>query len=165
MANLPQSQRLDVYLSYSPKIACWKPTYNIGIHKQNLTYEGRQYNQPYISYTWNNLIEFPNNFLVGINMKGNLDGNDDVLLLKSSFCTDIRINKQFFNKKLSATLLATDIFATDLERWSMLTGTRFFNKWNDSDNRGIYLILSYKFNATRSKYKGQGAAKDEINRL
>lgn len=165
MVNLPQSQRLDTYISYSPTISWWKPTYSIGVHKQNLTYEGRTYNKPYITCRWSNLITLPRDFMLNVNMRGNLEGNDDVLLYKSGFRADIRLNKQFLNKKLSATLFATDIFATDKERWLMHTGNRYFSKWNDGDNRGIYLILSYKFNTTRSKYKGKGAAKDEMNRL
>lgn len=165
MVNLPRSQRLDTYISYAPKIAWWKPAYSIGVHKQNLTYEGRKYNKPYVSYTWNNLLELPNDFLLSVNMRGNLEGNDDVLLYKSGFRTDVRINKRLMDRKLSISLLATDIFVTGLERWSILTENRLFNKWNDGDNRGVYLILSYNFNTTRSKYKGQGAANEERNRL
>lgn len=165
MINQPNSQQLNAYLSYSPKFGFWKPTFSIGMMKQNLIYEGKDYNKPYISYTWNNLINLSNDFLIGVNMNGNLEGNENVLLYESAFRTDIRLSKTFLNKKLNVTLLATDIFATDLERWSRNTGKTKFIKWNDGDNRGISFMLSYNFNSTRNKYKGQGAANDERGRL
>lgn len=40
-----------------------------------------------------------------------------------------------------------------------------FSRWNYSDRRQVRLTVTYRFNATRSKYKGTGAAKEEINRL
>lgn len=98
-------------------------------------------------------------------MRGNLQGESDISFVKSAFRTDIRLNKRFFDNKLNVTLAANDIFATDLERWSLYLNKVDMNKWNDSDSRGVYLQATYTFNATRSKYKGQGAANEERNRL
>lgn len=165
MINLPQSQRLVASLNYAPRIGKWRPSFSIGMNKQNLTYEGKTYNKPYVTYDWKNIIELPHSILLSVGMNGNLEGNSDLLLIKSGFRTNIQISKRFLDNKLYTALSAQDIFGTDLERWSMHTTNRKFTKWNDGDNRGIFFIMSYNFNTTRSKYKGQGAANEERNRL
>lgn len=40
-----------------------------------------------------------------------------------------------------------------------------FDKWNYNDSRQVRLRVSYRFNASRSKYKGTGAGEDEKARL
>lgn len=164
MINLPYSERFDTYLSYSPKISFWRPTFAVGFYKQYLKFKGFSYNKPYYFYRWNNILQLPQGLQLTLNLNGSLPGNRSLLLYKSSFRTDIRLGKEFLNNKLSVILTATDIFSTDLERWSMNTGAVYYNKWNDSDNRGVSLQLTYKFNSSRTKYKGQGAT-NEINRL
>ncbi|MDN5292033.1 MAG: hypothetical protein PWQ06_2272 [Anaerophaga sp.] len=164
MINLPNSERLDGYLSYSPKFHFWRPTFSFGLNKQNLKLKNSTFNKPYYSYKWNNIILLPQDYQLTLNMRGNLQGNYELSTSKLGFRTDIKLSKNFFDDKLSFVLSATDILASDLERWSMYTNNVYFDKWNDSDNRGINLQITYKFNTTRNKYKGQGAS-NEINRL
>ncbi|MBR8706327.1 TonB-dependent receptor domain-containing protein [Bacteroides pyogenes] len=165
MMNLPHSEIIDGYISYSPKIKFWRPLFSVGFRKQYLKYDNKTYNKPYCSYTWNNIFDLPNNFRFILNVRGNLKGNYDVSVYNSSFRTDARISRSFFNNQLDVVLSATDIFATDLEKWSMDTDTIYYDKWNDRDNRGFILQLTYKFNSAKSKYKGTGAGASEINRL
>ena len=164
MINLPHSERMDAYVSYSPKINIWRPTFAIGFYKQNLKFRSYTYNNPYYFYRWDNIFRLPKDFQLILNMRGNIQGNYDISLYKPAFRTDIRISKSFFDDKLNLAFNVTDIFTTDLERWSMHTDVVYFNKWNDSDNRGVNLQITYKFNTTLKKYKGQGAS-SEINRL
>lgn len=164
MINLPYSERLDTYISYSPIIKFWRPTFAVGFYKQSLSLGGNTYNNPYYTYLWNNIFQLPRDFLLTLNMRGSFQGNIDVSVYKPTFRTDIRLNKHFYGDKLNIVLSVTDIFSTDLERWSMNTGAVYYNKRNDSDNRGVSLLLTYKFNSARTKYKGQGAS-TEINRL
>ena len=42
--------------------------------------------------------------------------------------------------------------------------SRFVQK-SESDSRRFEVTLRYRFNTVRSKYKGQGAAGDELKRL
>ena len=164
MKNTPFGERIDAYISYSPIIKFWRPTFAVGFYKQNLSLGGITYNNPYYLYVWNNIFQLPKDFLLTLNMRGNLQGNSDVSIYKPAFRTDVRLNKSFYDDKLNIALSATNVFSTDLERWSMNTGAVYYNKWNDSDNRGISLQLTYKFNSSRTKYKGQGAS-NEINRF
>lgn len=164
MINLPYSERLDAYASYSPTIKFWKPTFAVGFYKQNLHLKNRSYNEPYYTYRWNNTIRLPKEFQLALNMEGNLRGNSDVSIYKPAFRTDVKLSKNFYDNRLSVVLNASDIFAADLERWSMNTDIIHYNKWNDGDNRGFSLQLTYRFNSSKTKYKGQGAT-NEINRL
>ena len=165
MKNLRYSQRVDAYVSYSHTWGIWKPTWEVGLNKQHLTYQNRTYNSPYCSYRWNNLFQLPKDFQLSLTMWGALKGHSDVSLNRAFFRTDMKLNKSFFANTLDFTIHVTDIFATSREKWSMQTGIVYFDKWNDSDRRGINLQVTYKFNASRSKYKGQGAAASELNRL
>lgn len=165
MINLPYSERLDAYVSYSPTIKAWKPVFAVGFDKQNLHFKNHAYNKLYYSYTWNNMIRLPKDFQLALNIRGNLQGNSDISIYKPAFRTDIKLSKNFYDNKLSVVLNATDIFATDLERWSMNAGTVYFDKWNDRDSRGLNLQLTYRFNTSKTKYKGEGTSNSEINRL
>lgn len=165
MINLPKSQRLDASFSYSPKIGWWRPTFQAGLHKQNLQYKSRKYNNPFFTYGWNNIIQLPKDFMLTANIRGNLQGESDVSVIRPTLRTEVKLNKQLLDKKLNLTFAVSDVFGTDLQRWSMLTESMYFYKWNDKDSRSVYLQATYTFNATRSKYKGQGAANEERNRL
>ena len=163
--NLPHTQRLNINVNYSPTIGIWRPAFEVGMEKENLIYKGRKYNKPYFTYSWSNILQLPNDYLITMNMEGNLTGENMASTFYSAFKANFRINKRFLNKKLNVSLGVTDIFATNLERWRMVIGNVNVYKWNDRDNRGVYLQATYTFNTARSKYKGQGAANEERNRL
>lgn len=165
MQNLKHSRRLDAYLGYSPALGWWKPTGELGFYKQNLVYLDKKYDKPAYFYRWNNLFELPGKYLLSVNVWGTLKGHSDVTFNRPVFSTDLKLNKSFFANTLDVTFHITDIFATGREKWSMQTGTVYYDKWNDANRRGASLQVTYKFNATRSKYKGQGAAGSELNRL
>ena len=75
------------------------------------------------------------------------------------------MSKSFLNDALSVELRGNDLFG---QKWNSYVG--YFNRLivtecNKSDTREFRLTLRYKFNATKSRYKGTGAGKDAINRL
>ena len=66
---------------------------------------------------------------------------------------------------LSVTLTANDIFHTQhnaMTAYSIGTSTTFTEYY---DHQRVGVKLSYKFNATKSKYKGTGAGQSEKSRL
>jgi hypothetical protein len=66
---------------------------------------------------------------------------------------------------LSVTLIANDIFHTQhnaMTAYSIGTSTTFTEYY---DHQRVGVTLSYKFNATKSKYKGTGAGQSEKSRL
>ena len=79
---------------------------------------------------------------------------------------NLRLSKSFLKENaLSVTLTANDIFHTQhnaMTAYSIGTSTSFTEYY---DHQRIGIQLSYKFNATKSKYKGTGAGQSEKNRL
>jgi hypothetical protein len=68
------------------------------------------------------------------------------------------------DNRLTLNLAAVDIFKTITNSWEMNYGKINFMYDKNIDSRAISLTVSYRFNATSNKYKGQQTS-DEINRL
>ena len=69
------------------------------------------------------------------------------------------------NDRMNVNLRVNDIFASQRSSYIIYGDCMQFGKWNYSDTRNVRLTVSYKFNSTRSKYRGTGAANEELNRL
>ena len=81
------------------------------------------------------------------------------------FTMDASASKTFFDKSLTIKLSATDIFNTANNDWTMNTYGVFVDKRQSYDLRGISLGVTYRFQPRQSKYKGESAAEEELNRL
>ena len=57
------------------------------------------------------------------------------------------------------------IFHTRNQSWWMNVKDVSLYKDSDADTRRLMLAVSYTFNPKKSKYKGEGAANDEMKRL
>lgn len=68
-------------------------------------------------------------------------------------------------KRLQIALTANDIFHTRNQSWWMNVKDVSLYKDSDADTRRLMLTVSYTFNPKKSKYKGEGAANDEMKRL
>lgn len=77
---------------------------------------------------------------------------------------DISLRKSFLNDALSIEVRGDDLFRQQKVK-------RFFavehipSKDHRYDSREFSISLRYRFNTTKSKYKGTGAANDELRRL
>ena len=111
------------------------------------------------------MLTLPKDYVVFINMWGRSRGHDEIIYNDTNFRTDIRISKKFFQNKLNVGVAFNDIFGSSRQKWDAQAGDVHFYKWNGNDSRGIYVQAAYTFNAARSKYRGEGAAKEELNRL
>lgn len=114
----------------------------------------------------NNGIQFPHDWTVSVNMTFQGKGDfQNIYVYKNVFMMDASITKSFFNDRLSINLQGVDL------THGRKDGNRIYNKEmdltvdNEVDSREIRLTLRYKFNAAKSKYKGKGAAEEEIKRL
>lgn len=154
-----------LYLSYAPTVSFWKPTFSTGLSGQKLEYEGLRYNAPMFDYSWRNMFQLPKNFLIVLNLSGKSYGSEDLSVVKPSFGMDLSVRKEFNKGRVRLTLGAVDILNTQRERWKMLVGDRQLTKWNNMDSRSVYLNVVYRFNSTKSNYKGDSASESEMNRL
>lgn len=113
---------------------------------------------------WFNTFSLPQNWTLRVDAYGNSEGNNGVAFVKSSWGIDLRVSKRFLDNRLTLNLAAVDIFKTITNSWEMNYGKINFMYDKNIDSRAISLTVSYRFNATSNKYKGQQTS-DEINRL
>lgn len=81
------------------------------------------------------------------------------------FTMDASVGKSFLNKSLTVKIMATDIFNTANNDWTMNTFGVFVDKRQKYDRRGVSLNITYRFQPRQNKYKGKAASEAEMNRL
>ncbi len=176
--NLYQDQPIIIYnrmnfnhhawtvnLSYSPTIAFWKPTFQVGVTQQDLEYLGRKYNTPSLSYTWKNVLSFPKNWIIVFDMNGHTKGDGQFYTNEKALVnyTDIYIAKRTVNWTFR--LGMKDIFHTFKDNGYDQIGDITHRHWTDLRQQYVYVRCTYRFNSTSSKYRGGDAGASELNRL
>lgn len=168
--NLHSLKSVSALLSLSPKFGIWSPQLNIGMEKQWLdlpTSVGlMKMNIPVFMGSLDNVLNCRKGWVISVNLtyqgKGDMENCSQT---RNVFCMDASIIKSFLNDKLSVKLSGTDLFH------GQKTGNRlFYNRMSshqimEYNSREVSLTIRYKFNTTRNKYKGTGAANDEFRRL
>lgn len=176
--NLYQDQPIIIYnrmnfnhhgwtvnLSYSPTISFWKPTFQIGVAQQDLEYLGRKYNTPCLYYSWKNVLSFPKNWTIVFNMDGHTKGDGQFYTTEKALVnyTDIYIAKRTANWTFR--LGMKDIFHTFKDNGYDKIGDITHRHWTDLRQQYVYVRCIYRFNSTKSKYRGGDAGASELNRL
>lgn len=113
----------------------------------------------------NNSLSLPHGWIIGINYSYNTSGHSGTTLVRHSNRLDLRINKKFLKKRLTLSLQANDIFRSSYNSSIYYGNNMSLNIRNYSDSRNFQVSIVYRFNYTRSKYKGSGAGEDEKERL
>ena len=167
---IPDSYSYGSAITLAPKFGIWQPqaTINLSFWDSDLKAIGIDYdwNDPYWYFILDNTFTLPKGWF--INLQGTYvpkfkQGSADK---KAMGVIDLRISKSFLkDNALNVTLTANDIFHTQhnaMTAYSIGTSTTFTEYY---DHQRIGIQLSYKFNATKSKYKGTGAGQSEKSRL
>ena len=129
-----------------------------------------------ITHKWNKLValitldntfSLPHEWL--LNMNGRIEPYRESGASKTEArgLLNLRLGKRFLkDKSLNVAILANDIFKTfTLERVAY-GGINIRTHYREyQDYRRVGIDISWKFNATRSRYKGSHAGQDERNRL
>ena len=76
-----------------------------------------------------------------------------------------RLSKSFLKETLTITFTANDILRTGYFHFDLYGIDAYMENRIYRDFQRFGLQVSYKFNATKSKYKGTGAGQSEKNRL
>ena len=163
--NVDRYRVLDLSLVYSPKLfKIWTPELNVELTKQYLTYQSAKYNSPYLDLSLQNRVMLPHAYLLGCDMEYNTAGNSGLQHQYANFYAEIYGVKTFFQERLRLNLKVTNVLNTSRERWSNSQNGVFFDMWNDGERRTVVLTLTYRFNQTKSKYKGE-ASTEELKRM
>lgn len=169
MQNYDKQQTINVSLSLSPKVGFWEPVLSAHLAKPFFKAislgEVRSFNSPFAYFSFTNAFRLGEGFYFNLDGDFRTRGNTGIVALRPSGGVNASIYKSFMKDRLSLNLQGYDLFATQRNS-SFFYGTSMtFDKWNYSDYRQVRFTVRYKFNTTRSKYKGTGAAQDEMRRL
>ena len=169
--NIPKMQDYGIVLNFTPKIGIWQMNYTARFFYNNIDYESMG-----ITHTWNGLISeftldntfsFPKDWLLSIQGYIKLAHETGCSQRKALGDINIRLSRQFLkDKSLSVALLVNDIFHTRYTEMTAYGGINVRTQFREyRDTRRVGINLSWKFNATKSRYKGSHAGQDERNRL
>ncbi len=168
--NIRQIPSLSAFLTASPKVGIWSPQASIGFTAQRLEMEIRgeqvQMSRPMPIASFNNSFTLPKGFLVTLDSRFQGKGfHQNFRTTRNQYIVDAGITKSFFEEKLSLTLKGHDLFH------GRKMGIFAFNdrldifQYSEWDSRELELTVRYKFNATKNRYKGNGAGDREISRM
>jgi hypothetical protein len=167
--NYGDAQRLFASVVAAPRFGVYRPTMTLSFNK--VFFDAEQYgsrlkhHRPLWRFELRNTFVLPHSWTAVLGVRFASDTDDEFQSIKRYWTVGARVNKSFFNKALLVNLYADDIFKTSQERWTTYgIGTNITKDCYNFD-RTIGMTVTYKFNVTRSKYKGTGAGNDEKSRL
>jgi hypothetical protein len=169
--NTPKQEYYGITLNFSPKLGIWQMNYstdlffmNDDVYPLGITHK---WNKLVALITLDNTFSLPHEWL--LNMNGRIEPYRESGASKTEArgLLNLRLGKRFLkDKSLNVAILANDIFKTfTLERVAY-GGINIRTHYREyQDYRRVGIDISWKFNATRSRYKGSHAGQDERNRL
>ena len=168
MQNTPAYDKLVAAFNVSPTIGCWTPQLGLAIQKQ--WYEGEtpwgktKFNKPIGSFTFRNNFMLPKGFILGLNGSWTTKGyQNNIYLADDMIDVNASLYKSFLKDKLTLQLQAYNIF-NPKQVATVYSGIRVLQN-TQVMHRHISLTVRYKFNTSRSKYKGTGAGTSQKNRM
>ena len=168
LLNSPAYDKLVAAVNFSPTIGCWTPQLGLALQKQ--WYEGEtpqgktKFNTPIGSVTFRNNFKLPKGFLLDVNGSWTTKGyQNNIYLADDMFDLNASLYKSFLKDKLTLQLQAYNIF-NPKQVATVYSGIRVMQN-TQVMHRQVSLTLRYKFNTTRSKYKGTGAGESQKNRM
>lgn len=125
----------------------------------------KRLDNPLALVQFQNAIHLPCDIWLNLDMQWMSAGDEDNMRQKSSSSVNAKLYKAFFNNRLGITLEANDIFNKSNRNATLLNKDVTIHKFDTTNNRTFMLTLQYSFNATRDRYRGQGAGNAEKSRL
>lgn len=113
---------------------------------------------------FNNMFILPRNYMLTLHLNWRGRGDGENITLRSSWQIDLSAQKTF-NQHWNVKFSVNDIFDTAKRGFTTYSGAWRFDTDIIRTSRNFELTVGYKFNTTKSKYKGKGAAKEEQERL
>ena len=158
------------FLSASPKIGCWSPMLSVGMQKQWLTIdyfkESKNLDNPIFTASFNNTWKLPLGFMLGLDSYIQSAGaTQNIYSEKPNGYVNVSLRKSFLNDALSMELRGNDIFKTNRISYSMYSGDYYLYQKSTWDRQEFAVTVRYKFNTSKSKYKGTGAGDSQKSRM
>ena len=168
MINGKSYNNVTSTLNLQPTFGIWHPMLSAMVEKQWFeleTRDGRYLNKPVAMFRFNNTFD-TKWAMFSVMMTYITKGyEENHYIYKPMFNTDLSIYKGFMKDCLTLQLYVSDVFGTNdshiIGKYGKLKET-IFDEFSTSK---ISLTVRYKFNTTRSKYKGTGAGESQKNRM
>ena len=168
MINGKSYNNVTSTLNLQPTLGIWHPMLSAMVEKQWFkleTREGRYLNKPVAMFRFNNTFD-TKWAMFSVMMTYITKGyEENHYIYKPMFNTDLSIYKGFLKDCLTFQLYVNDVFGTNdshiIGKYGKLKETVF----DEFSTSKISLTVRYKFNTTRSKYKGTGAGDSQKNRM
>ena len=168
MINGKSYNNVTSTLNLQPTFGIWHPMLSAMVEKQWFeleTRDGRYLNKPVAMFRFNNTFD-TKWAMFSVMMTYITKGyEENHYIYKPMFNTDLSIYKGFLKDCLTFQLYVNDVFGTNdshiIGKYGKLKET-IFDEFSTSK---ISLTVHYKFNTTRSKYKGTGAGDSQKNRM
>ena len=166
--NTPAYDKLVASLNFSPTVGFWTPQLGLAIQKQwydGETPQGKEkFNKPVGTITFRNNLSLPKGFLLEVNGTWTTKGYDkNIYIAENLVVLSASLYKSFLKDRLSLQINANNLLEQE-QVVNIFSGMRtMLNK--QVYHRQIDLTLRYKFNATKSKYKGTGAGESQKSRM
>lgn len=167
--NFDHQDRVYATLVASPKFGFWQPTATLHYYQQMFDAEAygapKKLNKPEFSFDLKSWFVIHPTMKALVQMSYSGSNHWAFMYRGSNFAVNARLQKSFFNERLSCTLYANDIFRTARTKMTTYYAIGLTDQDVYTYTQCVGLTLSYNFNVSRSKYKGSGAGNDEKNRL
>ena len=168
MINGNSYNNVSSMLTLQPAFGIWHPMLSAMVEKQWFkleTRDGHYLNKPVAELKLNNTFD-TKWAMVSVMMTYITKGyEENHYIYKPMFNTDLSIYKGFLKDCLTFQLYVNDVFGTNdshiIGKYGKLKET-IFDEFSTSK---ISLTVRYKFNVTRSKYKGTGAGQSQKDRM
>jgi len=163
--NINKSQNISSSIGYAPTIDKWKPRLELMFMKDFIKWGSPEitYNKPLFA------LNFKNNFNItgwqfGMDFYVTSNGNQSVEYRDKYWQASAYLNKSFLDDRLLININMNDIFNTNKYKVNYISNNinSFYN--NDMHSQSISAGITYRFNATKNRYKGSRAS-DEIDRI
>lgn len=160
---------MEYMLTAAPKFGLWQPSVTgVLMHswvKMPAFGAERKFNNPLFVGVWNNAFNLPGGFIFNLDYRYQSPGNyQNVYLSNNVHYLGVALSKSFLKDALTITAKGNDLFHSAQRVNIFMENARMIN-YVKGDSRRFELTLRYKFNTSRSKYRGQSAAGSEIDRL
>lgn len=167
--NYEKAQMFRANVSLTKTFGWWNTTLAGGLSAPffDIEYQGSNYsnNTPTVYAQTNNYLSFPRKFVFTIDYMYNNGGSVGIYKFRPYHSFNVGVQKSLFKERLNISLNANDIFQTMIQVYDSRMGHIRFHQREDQDERNFSISIIYRLNNIKSKYRGTGAANEEIRRL
>lgn len=163
--------QIQAMVSVMPGFICkiWYPVLSGGVISQFYRIDYRNsvmdLNRPMFVVRFQNMLRFPRSYTATVGLNWRSKGDGENVRMGQTWQVNVSASK-VFNNHWDLKLSLNDIFNTGgKSTMTIYSGNREIHTEKRVNTRQIELSIGYRFNTTKSKYKGKGAGNSEKERL